>query len=530
MIFGVSTVSKLYRNIIIFALLTAFIVLAAASVFNDVPVRDVAHRYAPMADAFASGDFAHAFDLRVPPLHTICAGLVSFVSGVDGFTGCKIAAILWHFAGMILLYQLVKTVYPQDKKIAVLSLALYAVFPYTNQMAYYGLREPLKTFILLLSALSLIKIKLDTKNIFNYILLGIACGFAATTRSDMIITAIFFIFCGAFFECQSSRFPIKSVLAYITATALLLPNICINYHLFKSAMPDFRFAAFYQKCMGNAPGMTEYFVIAFLLCAATITGAWIFEKITRKVDVKYFAYAAVILMAVTTVFAAAAEKFNTVSVSKFIEAVLEGFHSLFGIIILVYLIIRSRFQKLSSAESIVITTVLANAFINIVSIQLYHRQLYVSSRYLHPALPLLFGFFVCAVRYIHTLLCSRYTVKIANTVVAVLVIYTAADMLIHTVQPVVRNYTRKKNIIQRKKVLKLAEMIKTDSGGRHSAIYFTSDNKITAAAYLAGGRMVSTPQNADYIVTCDNNADAKLLLLGAVEGCKNRFYLWRVKK
>jgi hypothetical protein len=276
--------------------------------------------------------------------------------------------------------------------------------------------------------------------------------------------------------------------------------------------------------------MTEYFVISLLLLAAIMAGVWILEKITRKADVKYFAYAAVILMAVTTFLAAAAEKFDTVLISKFIEAVFEGFHSLFGITILVYLIIRSRFQKLSSAESIIITTVLANAFINIVSIQLYHRQLYVSSRYLHPALPLLFGFFVCAVRYIYTLLCSRYTVKIANTVVAVLVIYTAADMLIHTVQPVVRNYTRKKNIIQRKKVLKLAEMIKTDSGGRQSAIYFTSDNKITAAAYLAGGRMVSTPQNADYIVTNNNTADTKLLLLGAVDGYKNRFYLWRVKK
>lgn len=34
---------------------------------TDIPVRDVAHRYAQMADAFARGDFSYAFHPVVSP-------------------------------------------------------------------------------------------------------------------------------------------------------------------------------------------------------------------------------------------------------------------------------------------------------------------------------------------------------------------------------------------------------------------------------------------------------------------------------
>ena len=39
--------------------------------FDNLIVRDVATRYAPMAEAFARGDWHNAFHHRIPPLFTI---------------------------------------------------------------------------------------------------------------------------------------------------------------------------------------------------------------------------------------------------------------------------------------------------------------------------------------------------------------------------------------------------------------------------------------------------------------------------
>ena len=70
------------------------------------------------------------------------------------------------------------------------SIALYAVFPYTVQMASYGLREPAKTFFLLLSALGLVKIKSNARDITGFTLTGIACGLGMLIRADTVLTAI----------------------------------------------------------------------------------------------------------------------------------------------------------------------------------------------------------------------------------------------------------------------------------------------------------------------------------------------------
>lgn len=41
------------------------------------PMRDVAARYAPMARAFAEGDWAFAFHPRIPPLFPLFAGVLA---------------------------------------------------------------------------------------------------------------------------------------------------------------------------------------------------------------------------------------------------------------------------------------------------------------------------------------------------------------------------------------------------------------------------------------------------------------------
>ena len=543
--------TKSDKIILTASIITAFFLLLLLSVLHDVPLRDVAHRYAPMSEALASGNFFYAFHPRVLPLHTIFSAAVAFLTGFDGFTACKFTSCFWYFAGMFILYKLMQTIYPEDKKIQVLSVALYAIFPYTSQMAYCGLREPIKTFVFLLAALSLVRIKSDSKNVYNYILLGIAAGFSCIVRSDMIPSACFFLVAGAYFECQNRKFPIMSILSCIISQALIIPNICINYSLFSLAAPDFRFSALFSNYIGKTPDICSCLLIFAAANIFILQTGWAAEKITRKIKVKYLIFSIAAFTVISSIAAAAKIKFDYSTVINFLESVSEGFHSFFGLIVFVYLVIRSKKRKLNSVELILITLVTVNAFVNIVSIQLYYKQLYVSSRYLHPVLPLLFGFFVCALRDLYVFIRENYSPKWAKVFLACIVVYITGEMIFHTCQPVIRSYTRKKNIVQRKKVLQISKMIKADYskcqndsawkfefdpetyiGYKRPMIYMQGDNKVSAAAYLAGGSLTFCREKADYIITIGNNEQFRknLKLVGSVEGYRKTVKLWRVEK
>ena len=518
---------------------------------NDIPLRDVAGRYAPMADAFASGNFLYAFHIRIPPLHTMTSGIIAFITGLDGFSACKTAASIWYFAGMFVFYKLIQTVYPEDKRVQVLCVALYAVFPYTCQMAYCGLREPIKTFVFTASALNLIKIKNDPENIYNYILLGMLCSVASITRSDMMFSSLFLLFAGTYFECRHKKFPKLSIISYIISQALVIPNVCINYFMFKSAMPDFRLSAAYQRYIGGVPDPRNYIASLLAVYLVTFAAAWIFEKITRKIKAEYFVFSGIFIIISSNIITAARINFNFDITSKFLESVMEGFHSFFGIISAIYLIIRYKNRKLTSDEAVLFTLVFINAFIAILSIQFYDKSLYVSSRYLHPVLPLFFGFFICALKKMHSFINEKFSPKWAKVFLICAAVYIPGDMIFHSAQPIIRNFTRKKSIIQRRKVFKITEIIKQDfkekkentpqvfnsdplfyTANKHPKVYVKGDSKISVAAYLAGGSLTYSPKDADYIITEKNDMPEKknLILLGCAEGLKNTFNLWKVEK
>lgn len=80
------------------ALTLGYLVLALLA-FPPVFGWDVLVRYAPMAEAFAAGDWADAFHSRFCPLYPVMTGSLVKILGCSGLVACQITAILfWGFS------------------------------------------------------------------------------------------------------------------------------------------------------------------------------------------------------------------------------------------------------------------------------------------------------------------------------------------------------------------------------------------------------------------------------------------------
>ena len=130
--------------------LAAFAVCLAFAVTNPLVEYDTMVRYAPMAEAFAQGNWQDAFHVRFGVLSSAVSGLLCKCLGVDGLSACVILAALGWALCVLPIYIIGKTVF--DERTAWFAVALYLICPLTLQYAFKGLREPLKMLGVLLMA------------------------------------------------------------------------------------------------------------------------------------------------------------------------------------------------------------------------------------------------------------------------------------------------------------------------------------------------------------------------------------------
>ena len=141
-----------HKSIALFLLALALgLGLAAINVF---PAPDVATRYAPMAEAFAAGEWNYAFHPRIPMLHQTLAGCFCWLFGISGFAGCRLAAVLVFALCVFPLYSLFRLVW--NERVAWIGTFLYVICAELQQIAGEGLRDNLKTLAVALVALALV--------------------------------------------------------------------------------------------------------------------------------------------------------------------------------------------------------------------------------------------------------------------------------------------------------------------------------------------------------------------------------------
>lgn len=214
---------------------------------NLIPADDTAMRYAPMARAFSEGNWAYAFHPHSGVYFPAISGGIAWMTGLNGFRACQIAALLFWGTAVIPLYFIILHLW-NKREIACLGSILYLSCSHLQRYVYDGLRDNGRSLGLFLLVLGLL-IFYDNRQSWRTVWIT-AAGAALLTvlRVDGPLIAVagvlFFIIrdiAGNRWNCRRS-----AVLLILTAT-LVVPQLYLNYRWSGYPVPNSRYAQILER-------------------------------------------------------------------------------------------------------------------------------------------------------------------------------------------------------------------------------------------------------------------------------------------
>lgn len=540
----------------------ALLISLPGVLFNDVPFRDVALRYAPMADAFASGNFAYAFHPGVPMLHPLLAGCVSFLTGCSGFMATKIVSMLFFAFAPVPLMALMRRVYSTNVAVGV--GYLYLIAAPLIRLSFSGLREMEKCFLILLAAYALVQIYQERRRWPGYLWAGIAAGLAVLTRVDMILYAAVVTFFVIRLDVGTKKLPFRSFCTCATALLLSLPAYILNWKTIGAAVPDSRLTHFLPVTWTSVSlGVVLALVSAYAVCMIWVR---IPEKVRAWTVVGVFCAGGVILLADIIRLGRSAEPG---AVGRYINSIWYGAITYWGIATIVGLVVRLLQWKWKKEETILLLLSILHTGIVLGVILLLEKKLYVSARYLQPVIPLLFGWGVIgAVATLHFLeMLARlvpYGLCLLRIACYALFLGLALMVWYYSFAPVVPYRLSGHKRMEREAILDFSREIREREAERktprrsdpppfHKTEYrvdqplrirFLEKNngkwqkgkeKIQVIAYLANARISAYGEAPDYIVTMRGPDESGIVLkrahlLSRKEDKRCIYELWSLKR
>lgn len=92
-------------------MVVSFVCGLALCTLNIIPANDTCTRYAPMAQAFAEGNFKFAFHPMYGTLFQALSGSICYLFSLNGFRACQLAALLLWWISIIPIYKIFKCVF-----------------------------------------------------------------------------------------------------------------------------------------------------------------------------------------------------------------------------------------------------------------------------------------------------------------------------------------------------------------------------------------------------------------------------------
>ena len=511
-------------NAPVFFFLLALCLSAPLVCLTDVPDRDVADRYAPMAEAFAEGAWAFAFHPRVPMFYSAICGFLVRLFGVGGFTAAKLVSAGCFAAAVFPLYGVMRRVF--DETVAAGSLLIYVVNPFLLRLSGTGLRENLKCLLLLMMVHAIFLIAERRKSPWLYLYLGAVSGILMITRSEMILFCGLVLFGAMVYEAYHARFPWRGLAGTILAAAAVCVPTVVNDAVFALPTPEVRFLTLFHEIAGRAPSLPE----ALLIAAVTpvfMTGLSVaIARVFAGKRMKPMLVSAGIAFAVASVILFVRQAIRTDE--EFLFDVFltfeRAFDPLWSVPALIGLAFRFRDRLFSPAERLLLVIIAVHTFVVVNQIVLYDNTVEFSMRYLVPVSPLGFGWTYCGIRIL-ALLLGRHVPRVkTRPAMAVLLTAYVCGALFHCIGPLLKNYFEPRHKAVRTGTLRLAEVIRRNSPAQSRAVapafrsdgyesaavpgvFFEHDSKYCAAAYLAGGRMVRQIDHADFYVTVPQSSE-----------------------
>jgi len=492
---------------------------------TDVPERDVANRYAPMAEAFAEGTWAFAFHPRVPMFYSALCGVLVRLFGIGGFTAAKLVSAGAFAAAVFPLYGIMRRVF--DETVAAGSLLIYVVNPFLLRLSGTGLRENMKCLLLLLMVHAVFLIAERRKSPGRYLCLGAVSGILMITRSEMILFCGLVLFCVMVYEAYHARYPWRSLAGTLLAAAVVCVPAIVNDAVFSLPTPEVRFLTLFKAVAGRDPLLLDGLLIA---AAAPVFMSGVSVAVARVFAGKRMKP---MLISAGIAFAAASVILFVRQALRTDEEILHdvfrtfgrAFDPLWSVPALIGLAFRFRDRLFSPAEWLLLVIIAVHTFIVVDQVVLCDRTVELSMRYLVPVSPLGFGWTYCGVCVI-ALLLGRHVPRVkARPALAVLLTVYVCGSLFHCIGPLLKRFFEPRHKADRIGTFQLAEIIRRNAPEQSRAVapafrsaeyecaavpgvFFEQDSKYCVAAYLAGGRMVRKIDHADFYVTVPGTPEA----------------------
>ena len=532
-------------------------------IWSGLPQRDAAFRYIPMAEAFRDGDFAFAFHPRPGFLHSFISGIIAWIFNCDGFLACKISSLLFMALAAFPLYGVMKLSY--SRAAAEICTAAFVLASQLHRLTCSGLRDSHKTFLILMGAYALILIYRQRENWKAYLLLGAMAGLGVITRGDMVLFMVLLFFWAMVLEFKLKGFPWRSLAGGLLAAALTLPVILLNWRFAGTAVPEVHFDRILMQLFHRHPAPADTLLIMAAGLAASLAAAWL---VRRVIDLGFGWWLGGVLLAgiiVVVYWKVTSPNFYFGDpVPIYLRSIFMGFFPVFASCAVVGAVWRICRREWTTGDTLLAVLLFGHAFQICFQILVCDGKLYVTQRYLLPAMPLELGWAAYGVLAFWDFLSKPFREKFPRLVrvLGILaVILTAAGFLLDHFQPVFQARSEK---TRRERVMleHVANIIRTDYKGKGEAappldldtyvprrspgvlfLFYSEQLKrvipdggrIILAVYLAGGRIELTRDRADYLVeripTWENRKTAPgLVLLTTVQGRKSQYRVWRIVK
>ena len=215
------------------------------------PGNDMASRYAPMADAFAAGDWRVAFHPRFGMLFSAVTGSISWLTGLNGYRSCQVASLLFFLLTAFPLWSIFRRIW--GERVAAVGCLLYLLSSFLTRDAYFGLRETWKTFGIALGVCGVIAICHAPRRWRGFLIATCSGAFLMAVRGDGALYAMILLLVSAKVEMSVfKRLPVRTFLCGLLMLALISPQLWYNYEKLGYPVPECRHAQI-LKHMGMPP-------------------------------------------------------------------------------------------------------------------------------------------------------------------------------------------------------------------------------------------------------------------------------------
>ena len=218
-----------------------WLLLLPGIIFSDIPARDLATRYAPMAEAFAQWDPVHFLHPRIPPAFPVIAGIIAALTGVSGFLACKLASALMLTASIFPIWAGVRRL--GGEHFAKIAVVLFCACSYLLRIGYSGLRESTSLFAMNLLFSGFCTLSREPRKRRLLFLFPAGLTLLLLNRGDHIILAVVIAVILLVLDIRYCRIPCRSLYIFLLTGLLTAPYLLYNYHMIGYPVTDVRHAA-----------------------------------------------------------------------------------------------------------------------------------------------------------------------------------------------------------------------------------------------------------------------------------------------